>query len=48
MAAAKADVAERCQNIIKAVHQENGGHGIAVMKRAVSHADGVYFKNTVR
>ncbi len=26
------------------VNQENGGHGIAVMK-AVSHADGVYFKN---
>ncbi len=43
--AAKADAwQERYPNIIKAVHQENGGHGIAVMK-AVSHADGVYFKN---
>ncbi len=39
--AAKADAwQERYPNIIKAVHQENGGHGIAVMK-AVSHADGV-------
>ena len=29
---------------MKAVHQENGGHGVAVMK-AVANADGVYFKN---
>lgn len=42
---AKADEwAVRYPNIIKAVHQENGGHGIAVMK-AVAYADGVYFKN---
>ena len=42
---AKADAwAERHPGIIKAVHQENGGHGTAVMK-ALSHADGVYFKN---
>ena len=31
-------------HIIKAVHQENGGHGAAVMK-AVANAGGVYFKN---
>lgn len=42
---AKADEWERRHpGIIKAVHQENGGHGIAVMK-AVANADGVYFKN---
>lgn len=43
--AEKADEwAKRYPSIIKAVHQENGGHGIAVMK-AVDNADGVYFKN---
>lgn len=43
--AAKADEWQaRHPGIIKAVHQENGGHGVAVMK-AVEHADGVYFKN---
>ncbi len=36
--------AERYPSIIKAVHQENGGHGMAVMK-AVANADGEYFKN---
>ena len=42
---AKADEwARRHPSIIKAVHQENGGHGVAVMK-AVANADGVYFKN---
>jgi len=42
---AKADEwARRYPAIIKAVHQENGGHGIAVMK-ALANADGVYFKN---
>lgn len=42
---AKADAwAERYPTIIKAVHQENGGHGAAVMK-AVANASGVYFKN---
>ena len=42
---AKADEwASRHPEIIKTVHQENGGHGIAVMK-AVEHADGAYFKN---
>ena len=42
---AKADEwAQRHPSIIKAVHQENGGHGVAVMK-AVANADGVYFKN---
>lgn len=30
--------------IIKAVHQENGGHGAAVMT-ALANADGAYFKN---
>lgn len=42
---AKADAwQERYPSIIKAVHQENGGHGIAVMN-ALSHASGLYFKN---
>lgn len=42
---AKADAwQERYPSIIKAVHQENGGHGVAVMK-ALSHASGLYFKN---
>ena len=42
---AKADEWEaRYPSIVKAVHQENGGHGAAVMQ-AVSHAEGVYFKN---
>ena len=41
----KADAwAERHPSIIRAIHQENGGHGAAVMK-AVSNARGVYFKN---
>ena len=35
--------AERYPNLIKAVHQENGGHGIAV-KTGLEHADGVYYK----
>lgn len=29
--------------IVKAVHQDNGGHGMAVLK-ALEHAEGVYFK----
>ena len=42
---AKADEwQERSPAIIKAVHQENGGHGVAVMK-AVANASGLYFKN---
>ena len=42
---AKADEWQsRYPDIVKAVHQENGGHGIAVMK-AVANADGAYFKN---
>ena len=36
--------AELHPGIIRAVHQENGGHGAAVMQ-AVRHASGVYFKN---
>ena len=36
--------AERHPGIIKAVHQENGGHGAAVMQ-AVRNASGTYFKN---
>lgn len=36
--------AERYPNIIRAVHQENGGHGKAVMA-AVGAAQGAYFKN---
>ena len=34
---------EKYPSIVKAVHQDNGGHGIAVLK-ALSEADGVYFK----
>ncbi len=34
---------ERYPTIVKAVHQENGGHGMAVMK-ALEHAEGTYFK----
>lgn len=30
-------------NIVKAVHQENGGHGMAVLK-GLENADGVYYK----
>ena len=36
--------ARRHPSIVKAVHQENGGHGAAVMK-ALGHAEGAYFKN---
>ena len=36
--------AEKYPTIVKAVHQENGGHGRAVMC-ALEHADGAYFKN---
>ena len=42
---AKADEwQDRYPAIIKAVHQENGGHGRAVMK-ALENASGLYFKN---
>lgn len=42
---ARADAwAERHPSIIRAVHQENGGHGAAVMQ-AVRNARGTYFKN---
>ena len=42
---AKADEWQaRYPELIKAVHQQNGGHGVAVMK-AVANADGAYFKN---
>lgn len=34
---------ERYPGIVKAVHQENGGHGSAVLK-ALDNADGTYFK----
>lgn len=34
---------EEYPTIIKAVHQENGGHGMAVLK-ALEHAEGMYFK----
>ena len=34
----------RYPDLVKAVHQEKGGHGLAVMK-AVANADGAYFKN---
>lgn len=41
---AKADLwAEQYPDIIKAVHQENSGHGIAVLS-ALANADGTYFK----
>ena len=33
----------RYPNLVKAIHQENGGHGIAVLT-ALNAADGVYFK----
>ena len=35
--------AERYPDNVKVVHQENGGHGIAVLS-AIAHADGTYFK----
>lgn len=42
---AKADEWQaRYPHIIRAIHQENGGHGKAVMK-AVTNAEGLYFKN---
>ena len=34
---------ERCPGIVRAVHQDNGGHGAAVMK-GLEHARGLYFK----
>lgn len=34
---------KRYPNIVKAVHQENGGHGMAVLK-GLENADGTYFK----
>ena len=34
---------ERYPQIVKAVHRENGGHGMAVLK-ALENADGTYFK----
>ena len=33
----------RYPSLVKAVHQENGGHGMALLK-GLEHADGVYFK----
>ena len=33
----------RYPNIVEAVHQENGGHGMAVLA-ALEHAKGLYFK----
>ena len=36
--------AAKYPTIVKAVHQENGGHGLAVMK-ALENADGIYFRN---
>lgn len=42
--AAKADAWERkCPGIVRAVHQENGGHGIAVLS-GLREAQGVYYK----
>jgi len=38
------DWERRYPTLVKAVHQENGGHGIAV-RTAVQNADGIYFKN---
>ncbi len=35
--------AERYPNIIKAIHQPNGGHGKAVLA-GLEHADGIYYK----
>ena len=37
------DWERRYPNLVKAIHQENGGHGIAVLA-ALNEADGVYFK----
>ncbi len=37
------DWQKRYPNIVKAVHQENGGHGMAVLK-GIEEADGAYFK----
>lgn len=37
------DWERRYPNLVKAVHQENGGHGIAVLK-GLSNATGVYYK----
>ena len=37
------DWERRYPAVVKAVHQQNGGHGIAVL-RALEHAEGVYFK----
>lgn len=34
---------EKYPHLVKAVHQENGGHGMAVLK-GLSEADGVYYK----
>lgn len=34
---------ERYPHLVKAIHQENGGHGIAVLA-ALAAADGIYFK----
>ena len=34
---------KRYPNIVKAVHQENGGHGMAVLK-GLENSDGTYFK----
>lgn len=34
---------ERYPELVKAVHQENGGHGMAVLK-GLENADGVYYK----
>ena len=37
------DWERRYPGIVKAVHQENGGHGIAVMK-GLENAEGTYYK----
>ena len=37
------DWERRYPGIVRAVHQENGGHGMAVLK-ALEHAEGTYFK----
>lgn len=34
---------EKYPSLVKAVHQENGGHGMAVMK-GLAEADGIYYK----
>ena len=36
--------AERYPNLIKAVHQENGGHGMGILAGSLREADGAYFK----